>query len=202
MNLSPTVDGTSTLFERLYGIRARVNHLRVSRSMDYALKVDKDQRTLASKEMVGWTVRFATRRKADCVLSVDGGTVYIWREVVADSTQAPVPASFQPVMTPPRGTGFLLLNRTRFWPGPCNPRDEAGLVGAGAPFHDVCSPLPNPGLQSATRTATPIFISSTIQTPAGCNMRAPHYFFRSPLIGKCLVRADGTLPNLPVVHAI
>eukprot|EP00170_Pyropia_yezoensis_P003693 contig_15515_g3704 len=95
MNLSPTVDGRSTPFERFYGKKANVSHLRVWGSKAYALTVDKEQRKLGPKVMVGWMVGYATGGKAYRVLSADNGTIYIRRDVVVDERPTPVPAADQ-----------------------------------------------------------------------------------------------------------
>lgn len=93
MNLSPTTDGKATPYERFYGRKASVSHLRVWGSKAYALKTDKDQRKLEPKVMVGWMVGYASGGKAYRVLSAENGTVYVRRDVIVDESQTPVPAA-------------------------------------------------------------------------------------------------------------
>jgi len=96
---SPTVDGTTTPFERFYGKKPDVSHLRVLGSAAYALKPAKDYNELDFKTLPGTIVGYAAGGHAFRIKSATTGQILIRRDVTADETvpAKPVHPSALPV---------------------------------------------------------------------------------------------------------
>jgi len=98
-NRSPTADGQATPYERFYGAKPDVAHLRVLGSPAYALKPSTTYNKLDAKTLLGTIVGNAAGGHAFRIKSAVTGKILIRRDVVADETVpvTPVHPSALPV---------------------------------------------------------------------------------------------------------
>jgi len=98
-NRSPTADGSATPYERFYGKKPDVSHLRVLGSPAYALKPAKTYNKLEAKTLLGTIVGYAAGGHALSIKSATTGHILIRRDVTADETvpATPVHLSALPV---------------------------------------------------------------------------------------------------------
>jgi len=85
-NRPPTTDGQATPYERFYGAKPDVDHLRVLGSSAYALKPSTTYNKLDAKTLLGTIVGYAAGGHAFRIKSAATGKLLIRRDVVADET--------------------------------------------------------------------------------------------------------------------
>jgi len=92
-NRSPTADGTATPYERFYGQKPDVSHLRVLKSPAYALRPDRSYSKLDAKTLVGTVIGYAAGGHALRIRSSVTGRILVRRDVVVDETVPAMPVS-------------------------------------------------------------------------------------------------------------